>query len=143
MVKNGSVIISKYTSSTDNCQMIASTLNTPLDGNHPVSGNRSWGITQDSNGGYNFYTSGVDRITTNLFEIGDNLASSLSSSGFEKADILWRSLQTKMMMFINANGGNATYYSNNETILRPYWFTIKQYLRNEISLEQLRNLLGC
>jgi hypothetical protein len=143
MIQDGSVIISKYTSSTDNCQMIASTLNTPLDGNHPVSGNRSWGIMQDPNGGYNFYTSGVDRITTNLFEIGDNLMSSLSSSGFEEADALWRTLQTKMMMFINSNGGNAGYYSNNETILRPDWFIIKRYLRNEISLQQLRDMLGC
>ena len=88
---------------------------------HPVSGTREWGIKPDAtNGGYVFYTTGVDRITDKLTEIIDDLISwSGFQSGFEDGDDLWRSLQDKMIEFINTHGGQAAKYSNVEVTARP------------------------
>ena len=62
---NGSVIVS---SNLPN-QWTVSTLRTPLDGAHPVSGNRTWGYDQRSDGSYVFYVSGADRLTTDGREL--------------------------------------------------------------------------
>jgi len=88
---------------------------------HPVSGTREWGIKPDAtNGGYVFYTTGVDRITDKLTEIIDDLISwSGFQSGFEDGDDLWRSLQDNMIAFINSHGGQAATYSNVEVTARP------------------------
>jgi hypothetical protein len=148
MLNKGTVIVSKYDTSPDSVKMIVKTLRSPLDVNHPVSGNRAWGIFPDrQNGGYVFYTTGVDRINGVIETVGNTWAERLPlQSGFDKADALWRSLQKKMIDFINdpAHGGSATIYSGTpESILRPYWENLKLYFENTIDLTELRRRLGC
>ena len=44
MVQDGSVIVTHYNSTSNSAQLVVTTVRTPLDGLHPVSGNRAWGI---------------------------------------------------------------------------------------------------
>ncbi|SDW91045.1 hypothetical protein [Paenibacillus sp. CF384] len=77
-----------------------STITTHDTGSHPVSGHREFGITTKADGTTTFYIQGADR-TTDFFEsIGDSFA-------FSQADKLWLSLQSKLVDFVNNNGGSA------------------------------------
>jgi hypothetical protein len=68
---------------------------------HPVSGNRAFGLYKDGDN-YVFYCVAADRPTLWLDnQIADQVV-------FPKADQLWRSLQRKVVDFVNANGGEAT-----------------------------------
>jgi hypothetical protein len=143
---DGSVIISDFQTSPTKSSFTVSTILTPLDRLHPVSGNRSWGIMQDAeNGGYNFYVTAVDRVTKKINEdIGDIIDDFGGSSGFDLADALWRSLQDKMIAFINANNGLASKYSGTpEIILRPSYSFVRDYLTGVKTLAELRQALGC
>ncbi|MCY7277810.1 MAG: hypothetical protein LH702_29750 [Phormidesmis sp. CAN_BIN44] len=93
---SGSVVVSEFRSD----YWIFSTLWTPKDLAHPVSGNRQFGFSVDSNLGFIFYARGADRTT----RIVDNLASRLV---FSSAHSLWKSFQNKIEAFVNANGGVA------------------------------------
>jgi hypothetical protein len=145
MAFNGSIIVSQYSATSGKVQMAVKTVRTPLDGEHPVSGTRMWGISPDGTGGYNFYTSGADRVTgiieTVLNTWGDRLP--LIESGFEKADRLWTSLQDKMVAFIINNGGYAEKYSQPNFILRPQWDDVDLYLKKQIPLDELKRRIGC
>jgi len=147
MANDGTVIVSGYQNSLIESKMIVSTILSPLDGDHPVTGNRAWGIFSDqTNGGYTFYTTGVDRITTLLFDISNGILDLAPgvTSGFEDADDLWRSLQDKMIDFIEHNGGHAAKYDMTPDLtFRPPWPMLAQFLKNEITLEQLKHALGC
>jgi hypothetical protein len=147
MDNDGTVIVSGYQTSTTESKMIVSTIRSPLDGAHPVSGNRAWGIFQDqTNGGYTFYTTGVDRMTNNIFSIGNDLMDLIPgvNSGFDRADTLWHSLQDMMIAFIEQHGGHASRYSGTPDItFRPPWFLFTEFLKSHITLEQLKHALGC
>jgi hypothetical protein len=147
MANDGTVIVSGFQNSSFESKMIVTTLYSPLDADHPVSGNRAWGIMRDvTNGGYTFYTTGVDRMTTSLFDIANNVMELVPgvSSGFDDADQLWRSLQDKMIAFIEQNGGHAVKYDQSPDItFRPPWYLLKEYLQEHITLEQLKHALGC
>jgi hypothetical protein len=99
MLFNGTVIVSEFVSNSSNdVRMIATTVRTPLDGEHPISGNRTWGIKEDSdNGGFYFFTTGADRISGNPGTVLNTWAERLPifSSGLDNADKLWTSLQEK------------------------------------------------
>lgn len=97
VVDRGSVLLADI--AADHWTM--STMFTPQDFNHPVSGNRQWGFVPGPGGTANFYTRGADRCTTAI----DDLAAEIVFGG---ADLLWRSLQQKFAAFVNANGGRAT-----------------------------------
>jgi|GEM_PF-1161609 len=56
----GAIIISQAT----NCCWVGSTINTPLSGSQPFSGNRQWGLTTLPNGKKAFYTKAADRALT-------------------------------------------------------------------------------
>ncbi|RAV27409.1 hypothetical protein [Sinomicrobium soli] len=56
---NESVIVSDYNTE----KWTFSTIFDPKYGEHPVSGNRDFGYTQNGDGSYTFYTRGVDRLT--------------------------------------------------------------------------------
>lgn len=73
------------------------TVETPDTGSHPVSGTREWGY-RGGEGGYVFYTRAADRATYGVME----------TVVWTGANHLWRSLQTKLTDWINANGGAAT-----------------------------------
>ena len=74
------------------------TINTPWSGDHPVSGHREFGVRSDDDGAVVVYTRGADRATDG---IGESIA-------FAGAHQLWRSFQTKLSDWVNANGGSAS-----------------------------------
>jgi hypothetical protein len=78
-----------------------STLWTPGDQSHPVSGNRRWGFFREDNGGYVFYSRGADRVTLVVDLAVDTVI-------FSAADWLWKSFQEKVYQFVNAHSGAAT-----------------------------------
>jgi hypothetical protein len=100
---------------------IFSTIKTPKDGNHPVSGNRQFGVATLGAGkslssvyqksgisidnadkdALFFFTRGADRVTNVVHQIG-------SDTVFAGGHACWQSLQQKVMSWINANGGTAT-----------------------------------
>lgn len=73
------------------------TIHTDWSGDHPVSGHREFGVRTDSDGVVVVYTRGADRATDGL---GESIA-------FFGADHLWRSFQSKLTDWVNANGGAA------------------------------------
>lgn len=147
MINNGTVIVSDFRSTQNNVRLLVSTMRSPLDINHPVSGNRAWGIFPDTqNSGFVFYTSGVDRINGIAETVANTWMERLGlESGFDKADKLWKSLQDKMITFVNANGGIAEKYNSPapQIIWRPNWSDLKEYFEKTITLEQLLDRLGC
>jgi hypothetical protein len=147
MLQDGSVILSRYRnsyfpSSYQSHSFIFSTLVTPLDGYHPVSGNREFGIHTDNSGGFTFYTMGVDRISKNAFVFGSFIQDALlGNSGFDDADQLWTSMQENMINYINIHGGTAINYTRRNFIVRPKYDKIKDYLNGTITYQQLLNIL--
>jgi hypothetical protein len=73
------------------------TIHTEWSGDHPVSGHREFGMRRDGDD-YVFYTRGADRATDG---IGETIA-------FAGADHLWRSFQSKLVDYVNNNGGEAS-----------------------------------
>ncbi|WP_202406120.1 hypothetical protein [Hufsiella ginkgonis] len=133
MADDGSVI----TVESDASHWTVATIKTPVDGAHPVSGNRSWGFTANPNGGYTFYVTGVDRLTTGRHEF----AQYLGGIPFAGADALWTSYQNKVAQFVNSHGGTATV--GNAVKERPNYNLVKNYLDGKMTLQQLKAAGGC
>ncbi len=141
-VGDGSVICSQ----SDSNHWIFTTIEVPYgfdqgkDGIHPVSGNREFGLIQNSNGTYTFYTRGVDRMTDGFDStMGENLNIILGDP-FAKPDKLWNSLKTKVATFVQNNGGNSVAPTISQNVFwRPDWTKVRQALRGEISISEL----GC
>lgn len=93
---DGSVVVSE--SAPDHWTF--STIWTPDDQAHPVSGNREFGLRQDADGGWTFYTRGADRTT-------GYLDSAISSTVFSSAHELWTGLATNLATWVNQGGGVA------------------------------------
>ncbi|MEB2787369.1 hypothetical protein, partial [Algoriphagus persicinus] len=109
--ENGSVV----TSLSSPTRWIFTTIRDPKYGHHPVSGNREFGYSVNSNGSYTFYTKGVDRLTGGL----ETFAQAAAGIPFTSADNLWKSFQNKLRDFVNQNGGSAS--KIDPVILRPDW----------------------
>jgi Papain-like cysteine protease AvrRpt2 len=90
---NAAVVIAESTSR----YFRVCTVETPDTGSHPVSGTREWGY-RENDGAFVFYTRAADRATYGVAE----------TVVWTGANHLWRSLQTKLTDWINANGGAAT-----------------------------------
>lgn len=146
MLDDGSVVESDYFHSNVNGiqkhRFKFTTMSTPLDDDHPVAGNREFGIfnTQASPNEYTFYTMGVDRFSDWKFALVDALT---GSQGFKKADQLWSSVQSNMILFINSHGGQAAYYSLGRVIARSLWNEVEKYLKNQEDWATLKQKLGC
>lgn len=126
----GTVVVTR----TDPHRWVFSTVRTTFDGNHPVSGDREFGITQNSDGTYTLYTRGVDRITSTLSLIGRDFI-------FDSGARLWRSLVQKVVADVNGRGGAAT---PGETVsYRPDWNLIELYFDGLIPLDVLKARGGC
>jgi hypothetical protein len=136
MLNDGTVVLSDYQRTPSHTSYIYSTIMSPLDHMHPVSGNREFGITQNPNGTYTFYISGVDRSSDLIFATVNNW-----STSFHKADELWKNVRDKMTKFINDNGGQATRGETRRA--QPKWDEVKKYLKSLISFNQLKASLGC
>jgi hypothetical protein len=52
-------------------------------------------------------------------------------------------MQQNMINYINANGGQATSYSNPKIIARPNWSDVQEYLNGAIDLAELKRRMGC
>lgn len=63
--------------------------------------------------------------------------------GFKSADSLWTSLQNGMIQFIQDNSGSATFYSKHNTIARPKWSDVEEYLMGHFDFIELKRRLGC
>jgi hypothetical protein len=109
------------------------------DGIHPVSGNREFGLIQNSNGTYTFYTRGVDRMTDG-FESSAAENSTIFVDPFANPDKLWNSLKTKVANFVQNNGGSSVTPTTSQNVIwRPDWYKVRQVLRGEIPISDL----GC
>jgi len=124
---NGSVIVSNYNSSG----WTFTTIFEPMYGQHPVSGNRDFGFTKNSNGSYTFFTKGVDRLTSLDLTIIQNA----TGIPFSKADALWTSFQKGVADFVNKNGGNAG--ASKQEIYRPNWDQVKAVIDGKAPLSSL------
>jgi hypothetical protein len=113
---------------------------TPMDGAHPVAGNRQFGIFADPNGGYCFHTMGVDRTYSSAATIFNWVT---NGGAFEGADALWNDVTNNVKQFINSNGGNATMYNPAVRTIRPKWDDVKAFLQGEITFQQLKDQLHC
>ncbi|MCC8408250.1 hypothetical protein LJ707_04865 [Mucilaginibacter sp. UR6-1] len=133
MADNGSVIVSDVASN----HWTVSTLRTPMDGAHPVSGNRSWGFDVKNDGTYTFYVTGADRLTTGRHEI----AQYLFGIPFDGADNLWSSFQTKVTNFVNSSNGSASV--GNSIKERPQYQMVRDYFDGKITLQQLKAMGAC
>ena len=144
---DGSVIETDYTINPGppaNSSYTFSTIHTPLDHYHPVSGNRRFGIYRDQAGTLVFYIAGVDRISTNSIAFGNAIASFFGQGGFTQADLLWRDIQKNMITFINNNGGHAATFSGlPDYTARPDWTDVDLYLKKQIDFAELKRRLGC
>ena len=146
LIEKGSVVLSDYSRNNGVNQQWHrfkfSTLATPLDWNHPVSGNREFGIYNPPNAPNElcFYIMGVDKTSGGIFS-----APFLSDIVFDGGDKLWLNIQLNMAKYINDNGGqaSATGYSNGTIKARPKWEDIKDYLKGNIDLQVLKQRLGC
>ena len=115
------------------------TVQSPMDGPHPVSGNRQFGYTDNGDGTVTFYTRGVDRIT-DLGTRGVNwISSAVVESGvaFNGADQLWRSFQRGLAGHIVREGGQAQIEA--PVVVRPDWSAVDDVLTGR---ESVRTFFG-
>jgi hypothetical protein len=95
--EDGSVVLSEIAPD----RWIFSTIRTPNDLNHPVSGNRQFGFFPTVAGEFIFYIRGADRLTTFIDDF-------FGETVFAGANNLWLSFQRRVTTFVNQNGGLAT-----------------------------------
>lgn len=127
---NSGSVITSYAAAD---QWIFTTIKEPWNGNHPVSGNRSFGYTANPNGSYTFYVRGVDRLT----DIWMSMAQGGYVKPFDKADALWTSFQNGLTSFVNSHAGNASVVP--ATKYRPDWSELKAVMKGEKPLSTLSN----
>lgn len=114
---DGSVVVSDF--SAENWTF--STIQTPHDFQHPVSGNRQFGFDKQNDGSVTFYTRGADRASGIL----DWALSGGVNVVFAKAHKLWLSFQHKIAGFVNTNGGEAIVQA--PTSRRYNWDVVKKH----------------
>lgn len=71
---------------------------------HPLAGHREFGLTDNGDGTYTFYTRGVDM----LWDVEDVAVAQGMFGFFEIADRLWNRVMDNIAKEINENGGAAT-----------------------------------
>ncbi len=123
----GSVVCSDYSPN----QWKFTTIRAPKDWDHPVTGNREFGFTEQPDGSYIYYTRGVDRITESLNQLlGERKT-------FNGADNLWKSFQDGVESFVLQNGGTAK--KQIPIIGRPDWDEIENFILGKKSIDSV----GC
>ncbi|MBM7419854.1 MULTISPECIES: hypothetical protein [Chryseobacterium] len=114
---------------------IFTTVKSPWDGEHPVSGNRLFGYFIDNSGDMVIYTRGVDRFTT---KISNNaLQYTIESFGYSEAKTMWETMQQKVSTFVNSKNGSSTILPGID--YTPNYIFVKDYIKGTKQLNQL----GC
>jgi hypothetical protein len=128
---NGTVVCSGWGSQA----WIFTTVKSPWDGEHPVSGNRLFGYFVDDYGDMVIYTRGVDRFTTKF----SNNAIQYTAEGFgySEAKKMWKDMQQKVSSFVNSKNGNSSVIEG--TDYTPNFIFVKDYLKNKKPI----SALGC
>jgi hypothetical protein len=131
--QDGSVICSENNSMS----WTFTTIESPMDWNHPVSGNRQFGLNYNSDGTYTFYTRGVDRIAESF----DNWVGGINAipSAFDGADALWTTFQNNLGSFINSSANQGQASIQNPQIDRVDWDLVKDVLQGNKPISDL----GC
>ncbi|MNS44348.1 hypothetical protein D3C72_767890 [compost metagenome] len=144
MTDNGTVILTDYHVDIfeQTYWFTFTTMATPLDGTHPVAGNRRFGIQQQTDGTWQFYTAGVDRCFDWYVALGNQNPFD-HYFGFHDADAVWGAIQQSVINFVNSNQGQANYFTIPSYAVRAEWLMVRDYLEGNISLQQLKLLLGC
>ncbi len=100
------------TSQVEDLCWIFSTIQSPLSGSQPLSGNRQFGLRINQNGNFEFYTRAVDRAhTRNAIK----WYSALFNNGCDDTDYYnigrytWKNLQNKVGAFVSEHGGVVNY----------------------------------
>jgi len=105
---------------------VFATAQTPVDDDHPVSGNRRFGFTRNGSQ-ITFYTRGVDRISTTYHRLASLIADIPGGTGFERADTLWSSLMESIQAELKqSNGGQDVVAVSDAVIYRPDWNEIEK-----------------
>lgn len=106
---------------------IFSTVWTPRDGYHPVSGNREFGVSDNNDGTVTFYTRGVDRISGLFFRGVDTVAGVAGAGVFDGGDAVWRSFQDHIHSDFPGNRSEV----HAPVIHRPDYAKVKSILNGE------------
>lgn len=146
---DGTVMLSNYTVKEPPTysgyfnQFMFTTIYSLMDKDHPVAGNRAFGVFSNPNtaGEYVFYMSGVDRAWTKM----DNVINmAMNNISFTESDKLWENVQQNFIAWINTlPGGQADYFPKKKIVSRPEWDDVKKFLRKEITFNELKNRLNC
>ncbi|MFY0627671.1 MAG: hypothetical protein JXR07_15345 [Reichenbachiella sp.] len=113
------------------------TLESPDDWNHPVSGHREFGLVTNADGSYTFYTRGVDRVAEAFDQFAGDLP--FGQTAFEGADKLWTTFQNNLESYINAPGRNGFAQIETPKIDRTDWDKIDSILKGETPVAEI----GC
>jgi hypothetical protein len=92
----GDVVTALYSNSENNRRWRFTTITTDLDGSHPVTGNRDFGLVNNNKVDFTFYTRGADR--NNRIAIPDDVV-------FWQGELFWRTVLGNLATFVNTNGG--------------------------------------
>ena len=113
-VDTGGVVTAAHSSTLGGSSWIFSSMYTPRDLDHPVSGNREFGI-KPKDDTWLLYTRGADRVTNLLYYPASEIAV------FPGGDNLWHNVFQNITSFVNANPnqGAATYTNRNTS--RYFW----------------------
>lgn len=113
------------------------TVESPVDWNHPVSGHRQFGVVTNGDGTYTFFTRGVDRVTENFdLTMADWFK---TKTPFQGGDALWTSFQVKLEAFINNPTNAGVAQKQNPVTARPDWEKVKDVLLGNRPISDL----GC
>lgn len=123
---------------------VFATAQTPVDDDHPVSGNREFGFTRNGSQ-ITFYTRGVDRLTSTIDSWGSFLAQLADYDAFTRTDALWSSLMQGIKADLKqANNGQDVASVPDDTTYRPDWEEVaKLYDDDPNNDAAVLNGLGC
>jgi RHS repeat-associated protein len=82
------------------------------DHRHPLAGHREFGLTDNGNNTFTFYTRGVDRLWTPADAMYNFIMSPMlrleGDNFFRQANELWNAVMDNAVKYINDNGGSAS-----------------------------------
>ena len=121
-----------------------STVWTPEGLGHPVSGTREFGMVDNGDGTWTFYTRGVDRLTSWADVVGGAGASVVPGvlGQFESADALWVEMMRRAKRELERFGGAAE--ENGPVTYRPDWEEFRSYFESGVpTADELLDRIGC